>query len=68
MSGIDIPAFIEAYGLAGIIIVALSFAVKSLWSQNQELQKEMRETLREVFPAMSALQTALDFIQRSGGK
>tara|TARA_R110000824_G_scaffold401032_1_gene610396 strand:- start:7734 stop:7940 length:207 start_codon:yes stop_codon:yes gene_type:complete len=68
VSGIDIPAFIEAYGLAGIIIVALSFAVKSLWSQNQELQKEMRETLREVFPAMSALQTALDFIQRSGGK
>ena len=68
MSGIDIPAFIEAYGLAGVIIVALSFAVKSLWSQNQELQKEMRETLREVFPAMSALQTALDFIQRSGGK
>jgi hypothetical protein len=68
VSGIDIPAFIEAYGLAGIIIVGLTFAVKSLWSQNQELQKEMRETLREVFPAMSALQTALDFIQRSGGK
>tara|TARA_R110000796_G_scaffold68034_9_gene156057 strand:- start:766 stop:972 length:207 start_codon:yes stop_codon:yes gene_type:complete len=68
MSGIDIPAFIEAYGLAGVIIVALSFAVKSLWSQNQELQKEMRETLREVFPAMAALQAALDFIQRSGGK
>lgn len=68
MAGIDIPSFIETYGLPGIVIIALAFAVRSLWNQNQELQKEMRDTLREVFPAMTALQAALDFIQRSGGK
>lgn len=55
-------------GLLGVLLVVAIFAVIALYRQNQTLQKEMRETLREVFPAMIALQAALDFVQRSGGK
>ena len=56
-------------GGAGWLLFALSLLVIAyLYSQNQALQKEIRQTLREVFPALTALQSAIDFIQRSGSK
>ena len=65
MEGIDIPQFVEAYGLPGIVIIVQAFIIRSLWADNKELNKEVREALREVFPAMVALQSAMDFIKGS---
>ena len=53
-------------GVLGAIIVVLGFVVVSLYKQNQTLQRETRDTLREVIPAVAALDKALDYIQRGG--
>lgn len=55
-------------GILGAIVVALILAVVALYRQNQALQKEARETLREVFPAVAALDRALEFVQRGSAK
>ena len=36
MGGFDIPSFLEAYGLPGLIIVGLAVVVKALWARLNE--------------------------------
>lgn len=36
MSGFDLPSFLEAYGLPGLIIVGLAVVVKTLWARLNE--------------------------------
>ncbi|HDZ81274.1 MAG TPA: hypothetical protein ENH56_08510 [Roseobacter sp.] len=55
-------------GILGAIIVALGIVVVTLYRQNQALQKEARDTLREVIPAIAALDKALDSVQRGSIK
>lgn len=55
-------------GILGAIIVALAFVVIALYRQNQALQQEARDTLREVIPAITALDKALDSVQRGALK
>lgn len=55
-------------GILGAIIVVLGLAVVALYRQNQALQQEARDTLREVIPAIAALDKALDSVQRGSLK
>lgn len=54
-------------GILGAIIVVLSIVVVGLYRQNQALQKEARDTLREVIPAIAALEKAVESV-RAGGR
>lgn len=36
------------YGLAGVVIIALSAAVRLLWKQNSELQEKRLDDLKEI--------------------
>tara|TARA_R110002096_G_scaffold49122_4_gene130027 strand:+ start:414 stop:632 length:219 start_codon:yes stop_codon:yes gene_type:complete len=36
MSGFDLPSFLEAYGLPGLIIFGLAIVVKALWARLNE--------------------------------
>jgi len=60
-------AFLDQ-GILGAIIVALAIVVVALYRQNQALQQEARDTLREVIPAIAALEKALDSVQRGSIK
>lgn len=37
MDGIDIPSFIEAYGLPGLIILGLGWVVRALWHRLNQI-------------------------------
>lgn len=50
-------------GVLGAVVVILLTACGVLWRQNQALQKELRDTLREVFPVVQALQSAINFVE-----
>jgi len=45
------------------VITILVLAVGALFWENQKLNAEIRATLKEVFPAIQALQSALDFMK-----
>lgn len=60
-----IPLLLE-HGLLGVICVVLGLWGWSKEKENKELQKEIRETLRESFGVVNALQSALRYIE--GGK
>lgn len=36
MTGIDIPSFLETYGLPGLMILGLMWVVKALWARLNE--------------------------------
>lgn len=36
MDGLDIPAFIETYGLPGLIILGEAWVVRAIWTQLME--------------------------------
>lgn len=55
-------------GVMGAIILALAVVVIVLHRQNQALHEEMRQTLREVIPAITALEKAADLVQRGAQK
>ena len=67
----DITSFFIDEGILGVIIAVLLIVIggllrtiRSLYVQNQDLQREAREILREVLPAALALDKAMDAVQR----
>lgn len=63
MEGFDIPSLIELYGLPGLIIGYLIWENRALRGDNKDLNKELRETMREVFPVVTTLQAALEVVR-----
>lgn len=66
MTGVE-QVFLDS-GILGAVAVALAGVVVVLWRENRALQSEMRATLREIIPAVAALNSALDHVKREGGK
>jgi hypothetical protein len=62
----DAYTLIELYGLPGLIIFGLGWAYLAERSERKEAQKANLETLKEVIPAVAALQQALAYIERGG--
>ena len=52
------------YGLPGAIIVVLLGVIRSLYNDNKTLEKELRDTLREVIPAVDAVVKAAQLMER----
>jgi CHASE3 domain sensor protein len=61
------PELTNIEALPVYIISVLVMTVGVLFWENQKLNKEIRDTLREVFPAVTALSSALEFV-REGKK
>lgn len=59
-----IPKTLLEYGIAGVFLIVLLWAIGALWKRVQEeqqysrqLEQELRTTLREVFPVIQTLDT-----------
>lgn len=64
----DLQTLIEIYGAPGAIIFGLGWAYLAERSERKEAQKSAFDTLKEVLPAVDALQSALNHIERSNLK
>ena len=65
----DIPTFIEAYGLPGLMIAMLALVVKALWSRLNEQTDarfvDHKEHSAQLAENTKALDQALKFIEGS---
>ena len=62
----EVTRTIVEQGLVGALLVASVFGNVFQYKQSNILHKEMREILREIFPAVAVLEKALDAVQRRG--
>jgi hypothetical protein len=64
----DVTAFLEAYGLPGLIILGLGVAVIHLWrafiSSQENRIADARDAAREIRTIAEASNSALDSLQR----
>lgn len=60
----ELTTLIELYGPPGVIIFALGWAYLAERTERKEAQKAQFDTLAQVIPAVAALQTALQYIER----
>ncbi len=67
MTGIDIPSFIEIYGLPGLMIIALMWVVRALWNRlNEQIDQRMDDYkvhAAQMAENTKALDQALKFIE-----
>lgn len=70
MDGIDIPSFIEAYGLPGLIILGLGWVVRALWGRLNEMtdarHSDHKEHANQMAEVTKSLDNAIRFIEGSG--
>lgn len=70
MDGLDIPSFLEAYGLPGFIIIGLVWVVNALWKRlNEQVDArfaEHRTHAAQMAENTKALDQALKFIEGQG--
>ena len=62
----ELTTLIELYGPPGAIIFGLGWAYLAERKERKDAQTSEKETLMQVLPAVSALEKALTYIERSG--
>jgi hypothetical protein len=55
VTGFDLTVLLETYGLPGIVIAWLLYDRAKLTAKVDELNKEVRDTMREIIPLVDDL-------------